>query len=115
LHVFDAPALQLVGTREMPRDQRAHYLEDARLEAGRALAHFLGETGAGPLEQTVRPVETTAANGILAAAEEVRADLVVVGTRGLSGLARLILGSVAESVLRTAERDVLAVPPAPAG
>jgi nucleotide-binding universal stress UspA family protein len=42
------------------------------------------------------------------AAEE-DADLVVMGTRGLSGMKRLLLGSVAESFLRTADRPVMLV------
>ncbi|WP_310634502.1 universal stress protein [Paraburkholderia sp.] len=42
------------------------------------------------------------------AAEE-EADLVVMGTRGLSGVKRLLLGSVAESFLRMADRPVMLV------
>jgi len=40
------------------------------------------------------------------------AQLVVMGTRGQSGLKHLLLGSVAERTLRAAECSVLAVPPA---
>jgi nucleotide-binding universal stress UspA family protein len=53
------------------------------------------------------------ADEILEAAKEEMADLVVLGTAGRSGLAKFFLGSVAESVLRAADRDVLAVPPSP--
>ena len=42
-------------------------------------------------------------------AAEADADLVVMGTRGLSGMKRLLLGSVAESFLRTADRPVMLV------
>lgn len=45
------------------------------------------------------------------AAKMRRADLVAVGTSGLSGLRYVLLGSVAEHVLREAPADVLAVPP----
>lgn len=45
------------------------------------------------------------------ARRELSTDLVVVGTHGRTGITKLLLGSVAEEVLRTAERDVLAVPP----
>ncbi|HEY7790009.1 MAG TPA: universal stress protein [Vicinamibacterales bacterium] len=41
-----------------------------------------------------------------------RADLIVMGTQGRSGLNRLLLGSVAEAVLRRASCPVLTVPPA---
>jgi nucleotide-binding universal stress UspA family protein len=43
----------------------------------------------------------------IAAEEEV--DLVVLGTRGLSGVKRLLIGSVAESFLRIADRPVMLV------
>lgn len=46
---------------------------------------------------------------ISAVAEEEGADLIVVGTHGRKGLARALLGSVAESVIRTATRPVVAV------
>jgi nucleotide-binding universal stress UspA family protein len=48
---------------------------------------------------------------INAVAAEQRTHLVVVGTQGLSGLRYVLLGSVAEHVLREARCDVLAVHP----
>jgi nucleotide-binding universal stress UspA family protein len=48
--------------------------------------------------------------GILQAATERPTSLIVVGTHGRSGLARLALGSVAESVMRDAPCSVLVVP-----
>lgn len=45
-------------------------------------------------------------------AEEVGADLVVIGTRGHSTIPGLFLGSVAHRLLHVAGRPVLAVPPA---
>lgn len=48
-------------------------------------------------------------NVILATAEELGADLIVMGTHGRHGFSRLMLGSVAESVARTASCPVLLV------
>jgi nucleotide-binding universal stress UspA family protein len=53
--------------------------------------------------------EGDAATEILAAATESRADLVVLGTRGRTGLKRLVLGSVARNVLQHATCSVLIV------
>lgn len=53
--------------------------------------------------------EGGAAEEIVAAARAVPADLIVIGTRGHTGLARLLLGSVARNVLTHAECSVLVV------
>ncbi len=46
---------------------------------------------------------------INAAAKELPADLIVIGTHGRRGIARALLGSVAEKVVRTAPCPVLTV------
>lgn len=63
-----------------------------------------------------RPVHSfvrtgSAAEQVTAAARERSADLLVVATHGRTGLARLVLGSVAEQVLRHAPCPVLVVRP----
>ncbi len=60
------------------------------------------------------PVETMVMEGepsteILRAAEELGCDLIVMGTHGRTGLGRLLMGSVAEAVLRHASCPVLTV------
>src|SRR5262245_60293465 len=47
------------------------------------------------------------ADEILRVAEEAKCDLIVMGTHGRSGLGRLLMGSVAERVLRKASCPVL--------
>ena len=59
-------------------------------------------------------VETVVARGsapevIIAASQE--ADLLVVGSRGRSGLGQLLLGSVSQAVVRNAGVPVVVVPP----
>ncbi len=51
----------------------------------------------------------TPAEVIVAEAKEGQADLIVMGTRGRSGLSHVLLGSVAEAVIRKAACPVLAV------
>ncbi|MEM4546919.1 MAG: universal stress protein, partial [Nitrososphaerota archaeon] len=36
-------------------------------------------------------------------------DLIVIGTRGLTGVKRVVLGSTTQKVIRWSERDVLVV------
>ena len=51
-----------------------------------------------------KPVDT-----ILGAIEDIHADLIVMGTHGRRGLNRLLLGSVAEAVVRRSEVPVMTV------
>jgi nucleotide-binding universal stress UspA family protein len=53
--------------------------------------------------------EGTPAAEILRTAQESHCDLIVMGTHGRSGLGCVLMGSVAESVLRSAECPVLVV------
>lgn len=46
---------------------------------------------------------------VLSTAEEVSADLVIMGTHGRRGLARALIGSVAEAVVRTSPVPVMTV------
>jgi universal stress protein A len=75
----------------------------ARIEAAvkRGLtARYLLRTGTGPEE-------------IVLAATDEHADLIVVGTHGRTGIERLVIGSVAERVVRIAPCPVLTVKPRP--
>ena len=111
LHVFDAPALRLAFSHSMPKDQRAQYLADERAEADRKLAAFLETARIGGVTPLIRHEATTAPHEILEAAEQEKADLIVMSTQGQSGLAKLFIGSVTEQVLRMSPVDVLAIPP----
>ena len=56
-------------------------------------------------------LEGAPAAAIVAAAQRRRAGLLVLGTHGRTGLRRMLLGSVAERVVRTARCPVLTVGP----
>lgn len=57
----------------------------------------------------VRIEEGDPAEVILSAAEDLKPKMIVMGTHGRKGIARLLLGSVAEEVLRRASCPVLSV------
>jgi universal stress protein E len=77
--------------------------------AGREFRGFLEENGlAERAEECLRSGDP--AREIAAEAEEWGADLVVLGTHGRRGASRLLLGSVAETALRSTEASVLVVP-----
>jgi nucleotide-binding universal stress UspA family protein len=54
-------------------------------------------------------VDGDAALEILRLAKESKCDLIVLGTHGRTGLSRLVVGSVAEQILRNATCPVLTV------
>jgi nucleotide-binding universal stress UspA family protein len=56
-----------------------------------------------------RLVEGEPAGGIIDLAREVSADLIVIGSHGRTGLSRLLMGSIAEHVVRKAACPVLTV------
>lgn len=83
---------------------------EAQAQARETLRQMLTDavSRAGAVAEA-RVLEGSPASEIVAHAEEIGAELVVVGTRGRTGLARLALGSVAERVIRGASCSVLAV------
>lgn len=62
------------------------------------------------VEPSGRVREGLPAIEVVRAVEELSADLVVMGTHGRTGLSHLVLGSVAERVVRTCPVPVLTVP-----
>lgn len=61
------------------------------------------------LEVQTHPVEGNPADAILGVAEEVGADLIVVGNKGMTGARRFLLGSVPNNVSHHAPCSVLIV------
>ncbi|WP_306060755.1 universal stress protein [Natronococcus wangiae] len=107
LYVIEVPAsrwAQLVGPElQIPITERVEEYADNVLESAR---ETVSEHG--------RSLETTVATGepdhrIVATAEEEAVDLIVVGSHGQEGISRVLLGSVAEKVVRRSPVPVLVV------
>jgi nucleotide-binding universal stress UspA family protein len=75
------------------------------------LQTVLAAENAPDARPTVR-VASDPALAIVDFAKEIHADLIVIGTHGRTGVSRLLMGSVAEHVVRTAPCPVLVVRPA---
>lgn len=79
-------------------------------ESGESLLAGLSENyGAGVQTRTCMP-DDRPVQGILKIAEEWGPDLIVLGTHGRTGLDHLLMGSVAEQVVRKSKWPVLVVP-----
>lgn len=74
---------------------------DARPLARRALA------------RSAERISVTVWRAVLDTADEEAAELVVLGSRGRSGVTSMVLGSVSYGVVHNSERPVLIVPPLP--
>jgi nucleotide-binding universal stress UspA family protein len=79
---------------------------EERAAEGAKLANSVGLQATG--KSAV--VETTLSDAIIHAADDVNADVLVLGTRGLTGVKSALLGSVSHHVLQHADRPVLVVP-----
>jgi len=106
LHAFEIPAVgfpdgALVATAEMTN----RVLEGAQVGLDRQVSQYEGEG----VEISTVIKQGDAWRSINAAAEELGADLIVMGTHGRRALPRALLGSVAEKVVRTARCPVLTV------
>ena len=100
LHVAEPP---MVGTG----DGLVVLPPPVDLESLRKRLEQLQPDSAIPVE--CRLVQGNAVMGILEVAQETKCDLIVMGTHGRTGLGRLLIGSVAEQVVRRASCAVLNV------
>ena len=80
---------------------------EAGSERAAAAARTVAEQAPGGVDVTTEVIEGRPAEAIVAYAETVEADGVALGTRGRGGAGGFVLGSVAETVVRTCERPVL--------
>jgi nucleotide-binding universal stress UspA family protein len=104
--VFPEPPILGVGFAETNPTVSNHQEREEALRAWLEPAHQAG------VKTEVRVDEGNTTNRILEHARTRPADLIVMGTHGLTGFERFMLGSVAEKVLRKATCPVMTVPPA---
>jgi universal stress protein E len=111
IHAYAPVTRQMMTYAGVPAE-RVHEEAEHELQATlRELAVFIQGLGLGDRVGGARVIEGIGADAIAGLVEQARPDLLVIGTRGLSGLKRLFLGSVAQELMTSLEIDILAVPP----
>jgi universal stress protein A len=107
VHVFVEPPTY--GEAPLPVDSAWQVIESARKWVGEELEKWADAARAKGI--SVRTLVRTGSpyQEIVNLATDERADLVAMGTHGRSGMSRLLLGSVADRVIRLAPCPVLTV------
>ena len=117
LAVVDSSTLQLLSVTdtslfgsELQADQYADSLRETASEIVTDGRDRATAAGVDDVVTTVAEDESVVA-GIQSYAADADSDCIVVGTHGRTGLDRYLLGSVTETLIRTASIPVLVVPP----
>ena len=104
---------QVVGSAGKSRTEFAKLVKNLCGDRGSAGVRLLKDTRDALSSTTLKIQERIAlgheAQEILKAARQQKADLVIVGSKGLTGLRRFFMGSVAHTVSRHAPCSVLVV------
>jgi len=108
LHVFDINAWSIPSHDYLATDAVVEGLEEA-IQRGKNALKELAESF--DLEVETIFTEGDPGHEIVRVAEELNADLIVLGTHGYSGWKRFTIGSVAELVVRHAPCAVLTIRP----
>ncbi|MBB3262111.1 nucleotide-binding universal stress UspA family protein [Paraburkholderia bannensis] len=111
LYVIDLPVMVYDVPGFDPSIMRDAYFEERRLLCVEAQAKMI-TAGVQGIARSVEAslVAEDIAHCIVRVAAEFNADLIIMGTHGRRGVRRLVLGSVAERVLRIAQCPILLIP-----
>jgi nucleotide-binding universal stress UspA family protein len=110
LVVYVAPSLSQYVGFHVPPSSIESFVKEIVTGADKSMEGFLDEQFKGiPCRGEV--VTGYAAEEILNIAEEEKVDMVVMGTHGRTGIDRILFGSVAEQVVKSAKCPVLTVRP----
>ena len=110
LHVVQDLALVLPDA-VMPTPVATPNLDDMIAAARTGIANLVAKLDLGRLKPRSEVRVGSPATEIVAAAGDLKADMLCVSTHGRTGLAHFLLGSVAEKIIRHAPCPVLTVRP----
>lgn len=106
VHAWQLPAYALPEGAIIADSQ---YLGRIETELQKSLDEVVARFAGGPVSVSAKLSEGPAHLEVIRVAEEQKVDLVVIGTHGRTGLSHVLLGSVAERVVRTSPVPVLTV------
>jgi nucleotide-binding universal stress UspA family protein len=109
LHVIELPPYPVEGY--VPPNLSATFLDDLERQAAADLAQLVPEAEATNVEVARVIAVGTPYRKIIETAEAEQVDLIVMATAGRTGLSHLVMGSIAERVVRTASCPVLTIRP----
>ena len=111
VQVVEPPVALITRMAMHPTKMRPHWRELEENRARSYLQRIAGSMRARGLHVASRMIASRGiADQILELADSLRTDLLVVGTHGAQGIERMLLGSVADKVVRGASMPVLVVP-----
>jgi nucleotide-binding universal stress UspA family protein len=109
LHVVELPPYPVEGY--VPPSLTATFMEDLEREASRQLAQMVPEAESAGVNVVRLVAVGSPYRKIIDTAEAEQVDLIVMATAGRTGFSHLIMGSIAERVVRTASCPVLTIRP----
>jgi nucleotide-binding universal stress UspA family protein len=90
-------------------DEIDHATEESAAQRAEEGAELARQAGLNAQARTCSQLTTVSA-AILSVADEIGASAIVLGSRGLTGVKSLLLGSVSHAVIQHADRAVIVVP-----
>ncbi len=107
-----APVVAYPGFETVQPRYTGELLEEMQKQAQQFLSRVAKQVQGRGLEVSMVVSIDLAVDGIISAAKEVGADLIALGTHGRSGLGRMVMGSVADAVVRRTTLPCLLINPA---
>lgn len=108
--LYVAPTLSQYVGFHVPPSSIENFVGEIVEGAEKSMETFVAENFQG-LKATGKVVTGYAAEEIILYANTMQVDLIIMGTHGRKGLDRVLFGSVAEKVVKTAKQPVLTIRP----
>jgi len=109
LHLLHCYPIQPGGISPYGIAIPSSYFAEIQAAAAKHLAEWQKEHVPADIRVDAQTSSNTPSESIVEKANEIGADLIVMGTRGLSGIKHVLLGSVAERTIRFAPCPVMTV------